>query len=215
VSERPDCRAFEERGEELALGLVGEPERRALLAHADGCLSCRTLLTDLQAVSDEMLLLAPDVDAPPGFAERTVAAMTGAPVRASVASKRWPVLAGAAAAILFALGLVVGGLRDGRGPTEVASGPLVTADGASIGQASIVRSERLLMLVEIDDPQDFEGRRTCILVEPDGTRTEVGGWTAAGIATGAWSIAIDDDLADAERMEVLNDDGEIVSTVSL
>jgi hypothetical protein len=197
VSERPDCRAFEERGEELALGLVGEPERRALLAHADGCLSCRTLLTDLQAVSDEMLLLAPDVDAPPGFAERTVAAMTGAPVRASVASKRWPVLA------------------DGRGPTEVASGPLVTADGASIGQASIVRSERLLMLVEIDDPQDFEGRRTCILVEPDGTRTEVGGWTAAGIATGAWSIAIDDDLADAERMEVLNDDGEIVSTVSL
>jgi hypothetical protein len=98
---------------------------------------------------------------------------------------------------------------------QVASGPLVTVDGREVGSAALLQGDRLVMLVQIDNPQPFDGERICVIVEPDGTTTEVGGWTATGIASGAWSVAIDDDLADAERMEVRNEAGDVLSTAEL
>ena len=62
-----DCTDLEAVAEELALGLLTGEERAAALAHLESCPACRAEVASLSAVADELVLLAPIVEPPPGF----------------------------------------------------------------------------------------------------------------------------------------------------
>lgn len=62
-----DCDELEAVAEDLALGLLTGEERAAALAHLEGCPACRSEVASLSAVADELVLLAPSVEPPPGF----------------------------------------------------------------------------------------------------------------------------------------------------
>jgi Putative zinc-finger len=61
------CEQVKELAPELALGIAEGEERAAALRHLSGCARCRQLVSELSAVGDELLLLAPAREPPPGF----------------------------------------------------------------------------------------------------------------------------------------------------
>ena len=67
------CADVEAVAAELALGLLGGPERAEALAHIDGCAHCRVLVDELSVTADELLLLAPGAEPSSGFEARVLA----------------------------------------------------------------------------------------------------------------------------------------------
>ena len=89
------CPDVEELAPELALGTLPGDQRSAVLAHLDGCTDCRRLLNKLSDTADSLLLMAPEVEPPPGFTRRVMAGLKPAQRR------RWRLVALAAAAALL------------------------------------------------------------------------------------------------------------------
>src|SRR5215475_15965457 len=67
------CDQVRDLAADLAIGIADGQERDAALRHAATCPSCRRLVSELSSVVDDLLLLAPSHEPPPGFASRTVA----------------------------------------------------------------------------------------------------------------------------------------------
>jgi hypothetical protein len=70
------CEQVRELACELAIGIADGQQRDAALRHAAACPGCRRLVAELSSVADELLLLAPSREPPPGFAARTVAGIS-------------------------------------------------------------------------------------------------------------------------------------------
>ena len=66
------CEQVRELAPEVALGISTGEEREAVLRHLAGCPACRQLVSELSSVSDDLLLLAPSEDPPPGFRSRVL-----------------------------------------------------------------------------------------------------------------------------------------------
>jgi len=79
------CEQVRELAPDLAIGIADGQERDAALRHAATCPECRGLVSELSSVADDLLLLAPSHEPPPGFASRTLAAMTPSSPR----PRRW------------------------------------------------------------------------------------------------------------------------------
>jgi hypothetical protein len=67
------CDQVRELVAELAIGIADGRERDAAMRHAVTCPDCRQLVCELSTVVDDMLLLAPSHEPPPGFTAETVA----------------------------------------------------------------------------------------------------------------------------------------------
>ena len=102
------CGTVEELAPELALGQLPGHERAAVLAHLAGCVGCRTLVEELSAVADSLLLLAPEDEPPVGFESRVVEQLSD--IRGT-GRRRRVVLAvtGVAAAVLVGVAAVLSG----------------------------------------------------------------------------------------------------------
>jgi hypothetical protein len=83
------CEQARELAPELTIGIADGQQRDAALRHAATCPDCRELISELSSVVDDLLLLAPSHEPPPGFAARTVASMS--PPAAVPESMRDPV----------------------------------------------------------------------------------------------------------------------------
>lgn len=76
-----DCDKVRLQLPELALGVAGGEERARALDHVATCPDCRQRLNALSEVADELLLLAPLREPPPGFESRVLERLQPAPVR--------------------------------------------------------------------------------------------------------------------------------------
>lgn len=65
------CEQVRELAPDLAIGIADGQDRDAALRHAAACPDCRQLISELSSVVDDLLLLAPSHEPPPGFATRT------------------------------------------------------------------------------------------------------------------------------------------------
>ena len=72
MRDRPTCDDVLELLPELALGVADAEERARALSHVDDCPRCRRRLAELSDVGDELLLMAPPQDPPPGFEDRVL-----------------------------------------------------------------------------------------------------------------------------------------------
>jgi len=97
------CAQVRELAPELALGIAEGDERAAALRHLGGCAACRRLVSELSSVGDELLLMAPAAEPPPGFESRVLDRLAE-PVgpRGIRLPRRWRWATVAAAAILAA-----------------------------------------------------------------------------------------------------------------
>ena len=118
------CEQVRELAPEVAIGIADGQERDAALRHAATCPDCRRLISELSGVVDDLLLLAPSHEPPPGFASRTVArisppaaqrnrrATRPTPQRVP-AGRRWLPRMAVAASIVGALAVGAGAVYQG------------------------------------------------------------------------------------------------------
>ena len=208
------CSDFDTDSAELALGLLTDPRRNALVDHAVACRRCQARLDDLVAVGDRLVLLAPQVDPPAGFETRALSRM-GGPVAADLRwARRFRILTGAAALVaVLALGMLVGRLVSNPTTTTVDRVAAIhNAAGDEVGDVHLVDVPRPHILVSVLRPPTKPGVRTCELQRPDGSWVVVGTWTADELHTGVWAVALDPALLHAQAMRVTNDDGALVAT---
>ena len=69
------CEEIRNLAPELALGVADGKERAEVLGHLSTCAECRRFVEQLTDVADELLMLAPTQEPPPGFESRVVDAM--------------------------------------------------------------------------------------------------------------------------------------------
>jgi len=107
MSEWRRCAEVRELIPELAMGVAPGDERAMALNHLTTCAECRQVLEETSEIVDELLLLAPQHEPPPGFDAKVIEAVSGERPR------RWRVSKGlaAAAAILLAASLGAGFTR--------------------------------------------------------------------------------------------------------
>jgi hypothetical protein len=94
------CAELRDVAPELALGVLGGAERAEAIMHVNGCARCQALVNEYAEVADAIPLLAPEMEPPPGFEERVLAAEHA---RRRRRRRRWVAslaVAAAAAAIL-------------------------------------------------------------------------------------------------------------------
>jgi hypothetical protein len=98
------CDDVRELAPELALGLVGGPERAEALTHLNACTQCRGVVGELTDAADALTLAAPEAEPPSGFERRTLAALAGSRRRTV---RRWVALVAATAAAAAIVSVVV------------------------------------------------------------------------------------------------------------
>lgn len=206
------CERFDEHADDLALGLVDEPERSLLLEHAAHCHRCRSLLDELGTVVDRLVLAAPEHEPPAGFETRVLERLGHHADLRPRAPRRAALALLAVAAALFVVGAVSTVQWAGRGSGTRTADIVAAADSSVIGEARLLATPVPYVLVTVDHPRPGSGLRHCELQLPDGTWVRVGSWEVADLAGGAWAAGIDPALLAASEMRVVTDDGTVLAT---
>ena len=118
------CEQVRDLAPELAIGIADGQQRDAALRHAATCPDCRQLISGLSSVVDDLLLLAPSHEPPPGFAAATVARISPPAARHRrwatrpgprhvPAGRRWLPRLAVAASIVAALAVGAGAVYQG------------------------------------------------------------------------------------------------------
>jgi len=217
----PSCAQFLDHLEELALGSLDEPVRTELLQHAAECSQCRARLDQLTWVTEQVLVTAPEIEPPAGFEDRVLARIDASQSvhRRAGKGRRWPWLVAAAVAIAFAVGGFSIGYQQQSAPPGVAqavrSGSIKRLDGSTSGTIVLASTPRPHLLITMDNPRPSNQSVRCILIAPDGHRTDVGSWSYGDIEQGAWAVGIDPSLLSSARMEILDSTGNVVANAAL
>jgi hypothetical protein len=189
----------------VAVGAATGQERARVLHHLETCAHCATALDGLAATGDRLAGLAPEVDPPPGFADRTVERMvrSGSPAAArgpapgAASSRR--VVAAVVAALVILCGAAVGELVATAGsstdPGARASAgahvvPLRSTTGAT-GTVMVVTSRdhgSSWVAMTVDAPAAPPTVR-CDIVLADGTTSTIGHFRLAA-GYGSWVIPV-------------------------
>ncbi|HEX2129474.1 MAG TPA: hypothetical protein VHF58_09695 [Solirubrobacterales bacterium] len=134
------CERLREVGAELALGIADGEERARALEHLAECPACRAHVERLAAVADELALLAPAADPPPGFEGRASAAMRPTPSRRRRVGRAiaTPALAALTAGLIGAAAVWLA-LDDDRELADSYRDALAVADGEYFTAAPLER----------------------------------------------------------------------------
>ena len=217
------CEGFDDAVAEFALGLLDADHGDALAAHASGCERCRSELDSMVGVADRLVLLAPHAEPPVGFESSVISTLGGRHRRRRPRVPRW-----VAAAVLIVAMLAVSttlalhsltasdprvAALDQVGATTVRSGHLIDGGGHDHGTVLVTAgtSATLTMhLLGVD-----HGVYHCLVVGPDGKRSEVAAWPVGGNGQGTWAVAMSTSTASAHQVMITEDDGSVVATAIL
>lgn len=98
-----DCEQVRELAAELAIGIADGHERDEVMRHVETCPDCRRLISELSSVVDDLLVLTPSREPPPGFTSRAVSRISPSATRPVRANRRWLPRLAVAASIVAAL----------------------------------------------------------------------------------------------------------------
>jgi hypothetical protein len=149
------CADVRELAPELALGIVGGPERADALQHASECGPCRALVSELAEAADALTLLAPEAEPPPGFEDRALAALR-APRRRQLRRAGIMVAAAAAAATIVSIvGVrVVESVQDTNrvvaAASDVRSAHMTGANGIDVGNVFVSNGKPSSVVVNVN-----------------------------------------------------------------
>lgn len=198
---------------ELALGVASGEVRARALAHIAGCDECRRELEDAAATVDELLLLAPEHEPPPGFDTRV---LTGLDHRSRRPSTSRLLLA--AAALVLVAG-AAGGLTWWRGSDDrtlasqyretlsVAGGrylhaaDLISTDGGEVGHVFAYQGSPPWIFVSVQDGPP--GVHRVRLVTTAGRTVWIGTCSVRDDGTGSWGTSLGVPISAVERVDLV------------
>jgi hypothetical protein len=129
------CEEIREVAPEIALGIADGEERADALRHLSTCADCRRAVDQLTQVADELLLVAPVQEPPPGFESRVATAMGLGSTRRRRTPRwlapRWlaPRIGPALATAAVTAGVLIGVYGDDRQTADRYRAALTEADG--------------------------------------------------------------------------------------
>jgi Putative zinc-finger len=201
MSDDRPCEQVRDAIAELALGISSGEERARVLEHTSRCPSCRRLLRDLSLLGDELLLLAPQHEPPPGFEQRVLERLgrpdphRHRPVWSRLRGPRAVVLAAVAAALASGAGASIGVLsatRDERQLGQQLQAVLTRANGQylavselrdpagrELGRVFHYGGQPSWILITLDRPLP-RGRYIATLVTRAGTTSRLGTFALDG-----------------------------------
>lgn len=196
------CDELQAVAADIALDEITGADRAAALTHLGGCSACRTVVAELAAVADSLLLLAPSIEPPEGFESRVVARFG----TARSPRRRWARVAAVAAAAAI-IGGTVGYVARGDDPRTLPVAALLTsADGHAAGSVVLATGPDRMTCV-FEDPR-FGGAYDVQVVLADGSIADVGGFSAKGTPW-SWTVPLPVDAADVRAVRVLGAGGEL------
>jgi anti-sigma factor RsiW len=204
MDERYGCEQARDLLAELATGAAAGQERAALLRHVATCSTCRSELTELTKVADDLLLLAPPAEPPTGFESAVLARLSATtrpaphqvrPVPRRRARSRPRLLAGALALLVAAaLGAGLTWWRtaadralaaETRQTQTIANGRhleaarLRAADGTGTGTVFLYDGNPSWLLVSLSSAP-VDGAYEVVVVHIDGLRYAIGACQVSG-----------------------------------
>ena len=149
------CTEVRELAPELALGIIGGPERAAALEHTSECGPCRVLVGDLAEAADALPLLAEEVEPPAGFEERVLAALKAPRRRNRRLVAGAVAVAAAAAAIVSIVGVrVVESVQDSNqvmsAASHVGAAHMTGANGLEVGNVFVSNGQPSAVIVNVN-----------------------------------------------------------------
>jgi hypothetical protein len=184
MSAGPACDDFRQVASELALGIASGEERGRALEHAAGCPRCRRELAELAEVADELLLLAPVHEPPPGFESEVLERLAGSASRPRqrmrwlrTGWRRALMPAGAAlAAAAVAVGVMLEVTEKDRQTASLYSRALEQANGSYFGALPL---------------RDRPGRRAGLVFGYEGQPSWVFVLVRATAGSGRWKVRLE------------------------
>lgn len=166
---------------DLALDELSPHDGEALTRHLRRCPDCRRRYAEIASTVEDIVVVAPHIEPPPGFDRSVLTAMGMSPAPQPARKRRPRARLIAVAAVLGAV-LGVGGtvawtaLDDTSPPAAGAAIALGTSEGAQVGTVTPSRLEgESVMVVEV--VEGVIGREySCVLVLADGREVPVGSW---------------------------------------
>lgn len=200
-----DCAHLHDVAADLVFGMTSAAERAAALRHLRHCPDCRREVRELTETADELLLLAPAADPPPGFEARVFKALEpleNAPALRQPRTRRmrWPShrtgLLLTAAALLAVAMLSVSTLVPRPGGGTATSGvrstmaaAFVGPTGAEVGAALLMAGPRPYLTVSVTS---VNARAYRVMVDRAGAPSEQVGIAPAvgGVCTWARMLPV-------------------------
>ena len=149
------CSEVRELAPELALGIVGGPDRGEALEHTSKCGPCRALVGELAEAADALPLLAAEAEPPPGFEERVLAALKAPRRRKRRLVAAAVAVAAAAATIVSIVGVrVVESIQDSdrvvSAASHVRSAEMTGANGVDVGNVFVSNGTPSAVMVNVN-----------------------------------------------------------------
>ena len=149
------CVEVRELAPELALGIVGGPERAEALEHTSECGPCRALVGELAEAADALPLLAAEAEPPPGFEERVLGALKAPRRRNRRLVAAAFAIAAAAAAIVSIVGVrLVESVQDSNSvasaASHVRSAQMTGATGVEVGNVFASNGKPSAVMVNVN-----------------------------------------------------------------
>jgi len=195
---------------ELALGVLADDRRSAVLDHVGFCLGCRALLLELAATADALLQACPPAEPSPGF-DTAVLAGIGASRRRR-RSPRSVVAALVEAVLLVAAGLVVGVGLGHHHREELRTAPLVAPAEGGVGDAVAYAGPPTWVFMRVDRALP-DGTYRCVVTADGGPPVAAGSLVVIG-GQGSWGQRIGGDAEDLRTARLETADGTVVATAS-
>jgi Putative zinc-finger len=216
-----DERCEETRGllTELALGIADGEDRARVLEHASDCADCRRELERQSAIADELLVLAPEQEPPPGFELRVLRTIQPRAPRRGFLLRRLAVVGVVAAAVAVTAGGMLLGFRDDRRLADHYRATLAQANGTYFGAVRLTdpagrpggvlfsyRGSPSWVVVTVA-PRHRDAVERAELVDRSGRRIPLSSFT---LSNGAWGGAIPVELSDVAALHLVGADGRSV-----
>jgi hypothetical protein len=227
------CEQVRELAPELAIGIADGQDRDAALRHAAACPDCRQLISELSSVVDDLLLLAPSHEPPPGFASRTVARISPPVTRRrratwpaawrSPAGRRWLPRVAVAASVVAALAVGAGAVYHGTSADRqladsyravlaqghgsfFAAAPLDGPTGTA-GTVFGYQGRPSWLFATVHIPRPGAQRFDVQLITRDGRHLSLGSAVLGG-TWGTWGAQISMDLTQVAQLRFVAADGQ-------
>jgi hypothetical protein len=222
MNEPLNCEEARLLAPELSLGNATGEERARVLNHLASCPDCRRFVSELSAVADELLLLAPAHEPPAGFESRVLARLNDTrrerrSVRGLLALAAAAVIAGAAGASGVLLSLTTD-----RAIALQYRQALAVADGEYFGAVPLLdsrRQERGLvfgylgspswLFVTLEAPLDRATYRAELLVRRGGPIV-LDESVRLSEARPSWGTVLQADFHEATGFQIVDGDGQQV-----
>jgi hypothetical protein len=222
MNDRLSCEEARALAPEVSLGSATGEERARVLHHLASCPDCRRLVSELSAVADELLLLAPAHEPPAGFESRVLARL----VERKTTRRRLRRFLGIAAVALLSAGAAGAGvLWAVRSDREVASQyrqVLALANGEYFGAVTLhdvhgarrglvfgYQGDTSWVFVTIDGPLD-PGTYRAELITSKGEGVLLDASVDLSGPRPSWGTALPGDLHGAAGFRIRDEEGNRV-----